>query len=311
MDRSHKFKIALAVVAAGMWNWTAQGQYYVAKDNDPGSLQFGTVYKEVQILKPGHMVNGINEIADRATGKTPLMLDVEERNIEAILFLLARGVDTTARDDFGRTALDLARRTNVQRIVEILELDQAIHPSAEEYYAGRDAQIHIMSGDGQEGSLAGALAKPLIVLVTDKNGKGLMNAPVNFRSGENEETLLTSHESPSDKTLILRTDHFGFCGVYFAMPETEGPRTVTASVGQEGHPKKVTFHEWAAEDAIYQDPFSIHDCTGNMNGPGVSYSWSAGSREVASVTALIAYPNGEEKVLKRIPSNETSVTFGR
>ncbi len=54
-------------------------------------------------------------------GQTPLMAAAEYGRKEIVHFLLDKGADILASDDYGRNAIDIARKHGKQEIIELLE----------------------------------------------------------------------------------------------------------------------------------------------------------------------------------------------
>ncbi len=63
----------------------------------------------------------VNARSQTMAGATALILAADCGNLPMAEALLARGADVTVRDDFGRTALDIARRKQQDPLIELLE----------------------------------------------------------------------------------------------------------------------------------------------------------------------------------------------
>ena len=58
-------------------------------------------------------------------GETALMIAVSNQYINIVIYLIEKGADVTIRNNNGKTALDIAREKNFDKIVSLLE--EAMH----------------------------------------------------------------------------------------------------------------------------------------------------------------------------------------
>jgi ankyrin repeat protein len=74
-----------------------------------------------------------NELLDYANqqNKTPLMWAISKQSEEAVVFLLAHGVDINATDVNGKSVLDYAQESENQRIIDLIAeaIDSDLHTS--------------------------------------------------------------------------------------------------------------------------------------------------------------------------------------
>jgi hypothetical protein len=210
---------------------------------------------------------GINEVADKKTGKTPLMLAVESGDSELIIYLLERGADPSLRDTNGENALDLAKRLHSTSIEQLLRRQTALHPPASDYYQEKHPKISIVSGQNQMGNPNGILFNPLIVAVTDSKGNPMPNAPVRFEINKGDGSLMTSGQSPTSQMLELRTDQQGQCFVYFKGSNQMNYQSwITAKITRDGEKGNVVFQANTDNgQGKYPTRFGISDVVANIN----------------------------------------------
>ena len=76
-------------------------------------------YGHLEILKMLHRRGGdINKVTHK--GWSPLMLAARGNKPETVQYLLENGVDTTLKNTYKRTALDIAHKREVKAVIELL-----------------------------------------------------------------------------------------------------------------------------------------------------------------------------------------------
>lgn len=103
----------------------------------------------------------------------------------------------------------------------------------EQVVAGAAAQIVVVSGDAQAGSVGSALAAPISVQVLDAYGNPVAGTTVTFSDDDNG----------SFANATLTTDSSGMATDQFTLGTAAGTDDVTASIAGANGPVQVTLHE--------------------------------------------------------------------
>jgi len=93
-----------------------------AGDESCGSIAiFNAIIKNRLRMLTSLTKIGIDINVSNIDGQTPLMAAAEYGHEEIVRFLLDKGADILASDDYGRNAMDIARKKGWQNIIEMLE----------------------------------------------------------------------------------------------------------------------------------------------------------------------------------------------
>ena len=171
--------------------------------------------------------------------------------------------------------------------------------SPKDYYNNQPPALTVLGANPQTAQPGEWLAEPLTVLVTGKNGSGLVNAPVTFSLISGAGTLSSSS---------VRTDSQGQAMVAFQNAPSEGTATIaaTANFGNEGS-RTVEFVARSQYPPKAADGVSV---TKNADG-SMDMTWEDRSdNEEEFVIRVRNHQTGGWEEIGSVPANVTNVHIG-
>jgi hypothetical protein len=263
------------------------------------------------MIKKGHLEEGVNgDGAPRKDGKTPLMLAVEAGQLDVVNYLLSHGADPWMTDAAGESAISIARQEGKDEIVAALHEYFMNNEGPHRYYNGIPPLLTATGGKNQSGSPKRAARHSIAVLVSDRYGNPLPDAPVRFSVVGGGKYLLTEESSPPSPTLLLHADESGNCSANLNLPETPNTRLqVIASAGVDGNVSTVKFNAMT-NDGTGGDSvqfFEPSDILGSMNGDGgMTMQWVNHSQDETGFKVWVKTPKGVE-LYKTLEPHSTSI----
>jgi hypothetical protein len=264
------------------------------------------------MIKKGHLEGGINgEGTRRKDGKTPLMLAIENHQVDVIDYLLSQGADLSLKDAAGDTAMDIARKMGTGDLAIKLDAYLTAHPDCAVYYAGRVPTLSIVSGNNQSGSPNCDALRSLVVSVTDKDGHPMANAPVQFVVENNKAHIMTGPSSPDSSTLLVRTGDDGQCSVNLHLPGIPLSHIhIIARAGYGDNISTVTFNAMT-NDASAGDStpyWELRNLIGQVaSDGGVDVTWDNPTNDASCIKVWVDKSGGAYTLFKTLPPDATSV----